>query len=100
MRQTHNIVLRYCAAAFDVALATTLLFAGISCKQQPFEPEGPTGNKLIVYGILSGELDTQYVRLATTFSRGGESPVIEKAIVTYAPNCISRADSNIPRHSD
>ena len=55
-----------------------LLLAGCN---QPFEPNGPVSNTLVVYGILSSRSDTQYVRLASTFG-AIPAPDIKNAAVT------------------
>lgn len=48
-----------------------LFCTGLWACNQPFEPEGPVNNKLVLYSILASPSDTQYVRLSTTL---GDSP--------------------------
>jgi hypothetical protein len=60
------------------ALLFTFLFAACN---QPFEPEGPVNNALVVFSILNAQTDTQYVRLTTT-SGSSTAPVITDAFVT------------------
>ncbi len=55
----------------------TLVFT--SCNQ-PFEPQGPVSNRLVLYGILNMQSDTQYVRLATTYATP-PGPEIKNALV-------------------
>ena len=65
----------------------TMLFIGLllaGCNQ-PFEPNGPPGNTLVVYGILNSMSDTQYVRLSTTFASPPE-PALRNASVTLTAN--------------
>jgi hypothetical protein len=60
----------------------TLVLTGCN---QPFEPDGPLNSTLVVYGIFSSRIDTQYVRLSSTF---GATPAqeIRNAAVTVTGN--------------
>ncbi len=68
---------------FQGLLAAAILALALSACKQPFEPDGPTGNKLIVYSILNKQTDTQYVRLATTY-RSGPGPIVQGASVSVS----------------
>jgi hypothetical protein len=50
--------------AISIIVLLSLVLAGCN---QPFEPNGPVNNTLVLYGILSSRTDTQYVRLSSTF---------------------------------
>jgi len=62
-----------------LALAAVLL-AGCN---QPFEPVGPTDRKLVVYGVMNGVSDTQYVRVSATFG-ASSGPAVTDAAVTLS----------------
>lgn len=56
-------------------LCATALFFVVSC-DEPFEPKGPFEEKLVVYGVLSTQSDTQYVRLYSTYNPEGFDPTV------------------------
>jgi hypothetical protein len=39
----------------------------LSACDQPFEPDGPASNKLVLYSVLNASSKTQYVRVSTTY---------------------------------
>jgi hypothetical protein len=45
-----------------------LLGCGLVACNQPFEPDGPTNNRLVLYSILNSSSTTQYVRLSATYA--------------------------------
>jgi hypothetical protein len=66
--------------AISIIVLLSLVLAGCN---QPFEPNGPVNNTLVLYGILSSRTDTQYVRLSSTFG-ALPAPDIRNASVTVA----------------
>ncbi len=55
-----------------------------SCNQ-PFEPDAPANNRLVVYGILNSASSTQYVRVGTTYNTP-PAPELHNAIVEMLSN--------------
>ena len=62
-----------------------LLLALPACNQ-PFEPDGPSGDKLVVYGILNSSIDTQYVRLSTTYGTPPGSEIRDAVVTMLTPD--------------
>jgi hypothetical protein len=52
---------------FAIACAA-MLFSMLPACNQPFEPDGPVNSKLVIYSILNGASNDQYVRLSTTYA--------------------------------
>jgi hypothetical protein len=52
---------------FTLALVGLLGCGLVSCNQ-PFEPDGPTNNRLVLYSVLNSSSTTQYVRLSATYA--------------------------------
>jgi len=50
------------------SLVAVMVVAGCD---QPFSPDGPYQEKMVVYSVLSSASDTQYVRVYTTYPPGG-----------------------------
>lgn len=82
-----------------------MLCALLSCNQ-PFEPNGPTGDKIVVYGILNLSSTVQYVRLSTTYQappNPGIGPATvsilsDSGIVPFRDTTVLQPDSlGIPR---
>jgi len=66
------------------ALLVLFAIAAGSCNQ-PFEPDGPVSNKLVVYSILDMNSATQYVRVGTTYQTP-PGPIVRDARVALAYN--------------
>jgi hypothetical protein len=79
--------------ALAILMFPALLILGCN---QPFEPNGPVNNTLVVYGILNCTSDTQYVRISTTFGSPPE-PKVRNATVTLTGggNVISFRDTTV-----
>ncbi len=77
----------------------SMIAAGVllgSCNQ-PFEPDGPVSNKLVVYSILNGASTTQYVRVGTTY-QSPPAPDVRNASVTlvYNGHTVAFRDTILP----
>ncbi len=60
--------------ALPVVFFAAIVVASLGCNE-PFEPKGPFEEKLAVYGILSTQSETQYVRLYITYDPDGFNPL-------------------------
>lgn len=61
-------------------LLLAVLAASLGACDQPFEPNAPVSDRLVLYSILSAQSDTQYVRVSTTYS-ALPAPDVEGALV-------------------
>ncbi|MGB2868029.1 MAG: DUF4249 family protein [Bacteroidota bacterium] len=57
-----------------VTIGLLVLMLGLACNE-PFEPKGPFQKKMVVYGILNPQSDTQYVRVYSTYDPPGFDPL-------------------------
>jgi hypothetical protein len=78
-----------------IALVAAAVCVLPACNQ-PFEPDGPTHGKLVVYSILDGSGTRQYVRLSTTYAEP-PVPVLHNASVwmTYGTTTVQFRDTTI-----
>ncbi len=66
-------------------LFLVLLALAVTSCNQPFEPDGPVSNKLVVYSILDATSSTQYVRVGTTYETP-PGPAVHDAFVILSSN--------------
>ncbi len=77
-----------------------VLAAALGACNQPFEPNAPVSDRLVLYSILSAQSDTQYVRVSMTYSAppapDADSAVVEMVgggrLVRFRDTTIQRAD--------
>jgi hypothetical protein len=81
-----------------------LILSQVSCNQ-PFDPHGPFENLPVVFCILDGSQDVQFLRLYTTFAAESdprqvnvEEPIAGANVEVLTPNgAVSFRDTTLPR---
>lgn len=82
-----------------------VLSCGLACNE-PFQPKGTFEQKMVVYGILNPQTDTQYVRVYTTYDPPAfdplavqeDTPVLDAQVtISYGGTTLQLRDTTVAR---